>query len=67
MVPPPWAESREYWRLLTAIFLHGGLVHLAFNTYVLSQLGRLAEHYFDARRTFTLFIVSGVKVRRASK
>ena len=29
----------EWWRIIAPIFLHGGLLHFGFNTYVLLQLG----------------------------
>lgn len=34
----------EYWRLLTAAFLHGGLLHLALNMYALYLFGPFIEH-----------------------
>jgi membrane associated rhomboid family serine protease len=33
----------EYWRLVTSGFLHGGLLHLAFNMYILYFLGSMLE------------------------
>lgn len=37
-----WAvEQGEWWRLLTAGFLHGGWLHLGFNGYALYHLGRV--------------------------
>lgn len=33
----------EWWRLVTSAFLHGGLVHLAFNGLLLWRLGQLLE------------------------
>ena len=56
---PNYVEHGQSWRLVTAMFLHGGPLHVAFNLYVLYQLGRLSELYFDARRTFVIFFVSG--------
>lgn len=33
----------EWWRLVTSAFLHGGLVHLAFNLLLLRWLGQMLE------------------------
>ena len=44
----------EWWRLLTSAFLHGGVIHLAVNMYVLFRVGPLAERLFG--RTFFALI-----------
>lgn len=33
----------EWWRLITSAFLHGGLIHLAFNGLLLWRLGQMLE------------------------
>lgn len=39
----PYTLSGEWWRLLTSAFLHGGIVHLAFNMLALLNIGSQLE------------------------
>ena len=50
----------EVWRLFTAIFLHGGVVHVMFNLYALYALGPLLEGYTGHIRFLTIFLVAGL-------
>jgi len=36
-------QHGQYWRLISATFLHAGIIHLLFNTMVLADLGRTCE------------------------
>ena len=53
-------ESGQYWRLLTAVFLHGGFLHILFNSAALYQLGSEVESIYGWGRTVVLFVGSGV-------
>ena len=53
------SSGPEPWRLVTAIFLHGGLLHLAFNTMAMVWFGQLIEGIYGSSRMFVLFIVTG--------
>jgi membrane associated rhomboid family serine protease len=50
----------EWWRLLTAAFLHYGLLHLGMNMLVLFIIGQGVEDYFGHGRYALLYVVSGL-------
>ena len=56
----PAAFHGEPWRLITANYLHGGLLHLLFNCYTLANLGPLIEESFGSRKFFTIYTTCGV-------
>ena len=56
----PAILAGQVWRLVTAGYLHGGLLHLLFNCYALSSLGPLIEDSFGGRRLFVLYTVTGI-------
>jgi membrane associated rhomboid family serine protease len=56
----PLTLSGQYWRLFTAGFLHGGIVHIALNMWCLLSLGRLAERLFGKWQTFAIYMLTGV-------
>lgn len=66
IVQPYVIQDGEYWRLLTAMFLHGDgtiqgdVLHLGMNLYALWQLGRLYEMMFGTRRFVLIYFVSGI-------
>ena len=57
----------EWWRLVTPIFLHGGLLHIVFNTIVLLQLGPLVEEEYGTERFLFVYLASGVAGNLASQ
>jgi len=56
----PLTMSGDYWRLLTAGFVHGDIIHLAFNLWCLWSLGQLAERLFGSLITAAIYILTGV-------
>ena len=56
----PYTVGGEYWRLVTAGFLHGGLLHIGMNMWCLWFLGRMTEHLFGKWQTFAIYLVTGV-------
>lgn len=50
----------EWWRLFTAMFLHGGMTHLLMNMFSLYLIGRGAEGYFDAKSYLSIYFFSGL-------
>lgn len=53
-------------RVVTAIFLHGGWLHLGMNMYMLMVLGRQLEYALGRVRFLTLFLIAGVGGSAAS-
>jgi len=49
----------EYYRLITSMFLHFGLLHLLMNMWALLVLGRLLEAALGPWRFLALYLVSG--------
>jgi membrane associated rhomboid family serine protease len=50
----------EWWRLISAAFLHYGPIHLAFNMVALYWFGRILEHVIGSWRYVLLYLVSGL-------
>ncbi|HEY6962131.1 MAG TPA: rhomboid family intramembrane serine protease [Gaiellaceae bacterium] len=50
----------EWWRLVTAAFLHYGPLHLAMNMYSLYFAGTILEQMIDRWRFLVLYLVSGI-------
>jgi len=52
-------EQRWWWTLLTAIFLHGGALHIFFNVMWIRQLGPVVTQVYGPARAFVIFMLSG--------
>jgi membrane associated rhomboid family serine protease len=56
----PLLEQGEWWRLVTAAFLHYGPVHLILNMVALYWFGSLLEERIGSGRYLLLYLVSGL-------
>lgn len=56
----PAVAQGDYWRLVTAPFLHYGILHLGMNMLVLWFIGPALEHYFGHWRYALVYLVSGL-------
>jgi len=50
----------QYWRLVTYLFLHTGLIHLGVNLLGLQFFGRIAENIFGSVRFLAIYFVGGI-------
>ena len=53
-------ETGRWWTLFTAIYLHGSLLHIAFNLLWVRDLGRAVESVYGWSRTALIFTAAGV-------
>ena len=56
----PATTNGQWWRLLTNIFLHGGLLHLVFNSIVLVNIGIYLEPLLGQIRLLMIYLVTGI-------
>jgi rhomboid protease GluP len=53
-------EAGQWWRLITPMFLHGGIFHIGFNMYALYVLGPSLERFYGKISYLMLYLVAGV-------
>jgi len=56
----PYTVAGEWWRMLSSVFLHAGLIHLLFNSVILYQIGTLLEVMLDRWFYITLYLTTGI-------
>jgi len=62
----PYTIAGQWWRLLTNIFIHGGLLHFAFNMWCLWSLGRLAESVYGHWTFAAVYLICGLSASLGS-
>ena len=56
----PYTLSGEWWRLLTSVFVHGGIIHIGFNMWCLWNLGALCEVLYGPWTYLAIYLLCGV-------
>ncbi len=56
----PYTLSGQWWRLLTYMFLHSGLMHIGFNMWCLWDLGQLCESLYGKATFAALYLITGI-------
>ena len=57
----PWPYDLRYpWRLIMATFLHGSILHIGFNMWVLMDIGPQIEELYGSARYLFMYVLTGV-------
>jgi rhomboid protease GluP len=62
----PYTIGGQWWRLLSCVFVHIGVMHIALNMWCLWGLGRLAESIYDRWTFGGLYLITGLSASVAS-
>jgi membrane associated rhomboid family serine protease len=58
-LPLPY-DIAQPWRLVMAVFLHGSLMHIVFNMWVLMDFGPELEEAYGSARFFFIYVLTGI-------
>jgi rhomboid protease GluP len=56
----PFTSDGEWWRLITSLFLHFGVIHLLFNMWALASFGPLVERLYGSVNYLLIYLIAGV-------
>jgi len=56
----PFVTHGQAWRMVTAMFIHIGVIHIGMNMWVLWQSGQFVERLFGNFNYFVLYMLSGI-------
>ena len=56
----PEHPAFQYWQIISHMFMHGGVFHLAFNMFALYSFGSALEHYWGGSKFLFFYISCGL-------
>jgi len=56
----PFVAGGEWYRIMTSMFMHGNIVHLALNMYGLFVVGNQLEEIFGSKKFTAIYFVTGI-------
>jgi rhomboid protease GluP len=56
----PFIHAGQWWRLVTAGFLHGGLLHILMNSWALFDLGAQVDEVYGSSRMLVIYFISNI-------
>jgi rhomboid protease GluP len=56
----------QIWRLFTSLFLHAGVLHIAFNMYALLYIGSILERIIGIKRFIFAYVILGISASVSS-
>lgn len=56
----PYTKSDEPWRLISSMFLHFGIIHLAVNIHSLFSLGKMIERQIGTLNFMLVYLMCGI-------
>lgn len=56
----PYTTDGDWWRLVTAMFLHVGFIHLAFNMWALASFGPIVERLYGSVSYALIYFIAGI-------
>lgn len=56
----PLAPQFKSWQIITHMFMHGGIMHIAFNMLTMASFGPLLERFLGEKKYIMLYFLSGL-------